>query len=205
MPDLARLTAALRGLLPAIAAVAATDPLLDHPVFPGEAITAIPRRMREFAAGRAALRAAMTDLGLPRQAVPMNPDRSPALPPGLAASITHSASACLAAAMAGPRGLGIDVEPDMPLPPDLIDTILTPGERNHAPDARLIFSAKETVYKAQYPVSRHLFSFDAVAITLEPHRFTATFLHPAPGFPAGTRLSGQWTRAEGHILTALIL
>ncbi len=204
MPDLDRLTAALRGLLPAAAAVAATDPQAEHPIWPGEQIAAIPRRQREFAAGRAALRMAMAALGLPPAAIPMNPDRSPALPAGLAASITHTAQACLAAAITGRRGLGIDLEPDEPLPPDILDTVLTPTERN-TPDARVIFSAKEALYKAQYPVSRSLFGFDAVAITLETHSFTATFLHAAPGFPAGTRRTGRWRRAENHILTALVI
>ena len=204
MPDLARLTAALRGLLPAGAAVAATDPQADHALLPGETIHAVPHRLREYAAGRTALRAAMADLGLPLVAIPMNPDRSPALPAGLAASISHTAQACLAAAMTGRRGLGIDIEPDEALPPGIRDTILTQAERG-TPDARVIFSAKEALYKAQYPVSNTLFGFDAIAITLQPGTFTATFLHPVAGFPTGTRLSGHWTRSENHILTALVL
>ena len=194
----------MRGLLPAGAAVAVTDPQADHPLLPGEHIAAVPRRLREFAAGRAALRAAMADLGLPATAIPMNPDRSPALPAGLAASITHTATACLAAAMTGRRGLGIDIEPDEPLPPDILDTVLTPPERG-TPDARVIFSAKEALYKAQYPITRRLFGFDAVAVTLQTATFTATFLQAIPGFPSGTRLTGCWTRAENHILTALVI
>lgn len=204
MPDLSRLAAAMRGLLPEGAAVAATDPQADHAVFRGEHIAAVPHRQREFAAGRAALRRVMADLGLPATAIPMNPDRSPALPAGLAASITHTARACLVAAMTGPRGLGIDLEPDDPLPSDILDTVLTLSERG-TPDARLVFAAKEALYKAQYPVSKTLFGFDAVAVTLETARFTATFLQAIPGFPAGTRLTGRWTRAENHILTALVI
>ena len=204
MPDLSRLAAALRGLLPAGAAVAATDPQADHPLLPGEHIAAVPRRQREFAAGRAALRAAMADLGLPPTAIPMHPDRSPALPAGLAASITHTATACLAAAMTGRRALAIDLEPDEPLPSDILDTVLTPAERG-TPDARVIFSAKEALYKAQYPLSGMLFGFDAVAVTLETATFTATFLQAVPGFPTGSRLTGHWTRTDGHILTALVI
>jgi 4'-phosphopantetheinyl transferase EntD len=205
MPDLVALAAALRTLLPPGAATAATDPQAEYPAFATEQIAAVARRQREFAAGRAALRAAMADLGLPPVAVPMNPDRSPAIPPGLAASISHTAEVCLAAAMAGPPGLGIDAEPDLPLPSDMIDLVLTPAERGSAADARLIFSAKEAVYKAQYPVSRRLFGFDAIAITLDSRSFAATFLQSVPGFPAGTRLNGRWIRAQGHIMTALVI
>lgn len=204
MPDLDRLTAALRAILPVNAAVAATDPTVDYPLLAGETITAVPRRLREYAAGRAALRQAMAALGLPAKPIPMNRDRSPALPAGLAASITHGERACLAAAMTGARSLGIDLEPDDPLPADLAAEILIPQEQG-TPDARLIFSAKEALYKAQYPVSQTLFGFDAVVVVVAPGTFVGTFLRAVPGFPAGTRLSGRWTRAEGHILTALII
>lgn len=203
-PDLIALADALRALLPAGSAVAATDPAQDHPLLPGEEIAAVPRRLREYAAGRAALRQTMAALGLPVVPVPMNPDRSPALPRGLVASISHTDTACLAAAMTGVRGIGIDLEPDQPLPPDLAAEILTRQERG-TPEARLIFSAKEALYKAQYPTSLALFGYDAVTITLEPGHFTGTFLHDIPGFPAGTRLSGRWTRAAGHILTVLVI
>ncbi|MGQ0565319.1 MAG: 4'-phosphopantetheinyl transferase family protein [Gemmobacter sp.] len=204
MPDLAALAAALRGLLPVGAAVVATDPRAAHALLPGEAIAAVPRRLREYAAGRTALRGAMAMLGLAQVAIPMNPDRSPALPQGLAASITHTDSVCLAAAMTGPLGLGIDLEPDRPLPPEAMADILTPAEHG-TPEPLVVFAAKEALYKAQYPVSRALFGFDAVAITLGPGAFIATFLHDVPGFPAGTRLPGRWCRVQGHILAALVL
>src|SRR5690606_967724 len=41
---------------------------------------AVPRRQREFAAGRTAARAAMSQLGWPPSAVPSAPDRSPIWP-----------------------------------------------------------------------------------------------------------------------------
>jgi 4'-phosphopantetheinyl transferase EntD len=105
--------------------------------------------------------------------------------------------------MAGAGGLGIDLEPDEPLPEGIIGTILTPGEAGL--DARLAFAAKEALYKAQYPVSRTLFDFHAIAVTLGPGRFTGTVLRDVPGFPAGTRLPGQWARAAGHVVTALVI
>jgi 4'-phosphopantetheinyl transferase EntD len=204
MPDLDRLSAALRSILPPGAAVAATDPQADHPLLPGEQIAAVPRRLREYGAGRAALRIATAALGLPPLPVPMNADRSPAIRPGLAASITHTATACLAAAMTGIRALGIDLEPDEPLPRDIIAETMTAAEAR-AQTPRVVFSAKEALYKAQYPLTRALFGYDAVAITLSPGTFTGTFLQGVPGFPAGTRLQGRWVRAEGHVLTAVIL
>ena len=46
MPDLDRLTAALRAILPVNAAVAATDPTVDYPLLAGETITAVPGRLQ---------------------------------------------------------------------------------------------------------------------------------------------------------------
>ena len=206
---LAVLERALRHLLPPGAAVAATDPKADHPTFPGEIIAAIPARRREFAAGRAALRAAMAELGLPPVAVPMRPNRAPDLPPGLAASITHGATACLAAAMRGPRALGIDLEEDAALPHELRDIILTPAERavTHVDPsaARLIFAAKEAFYKAQYPITGTLLDFQAVEISLMDQRFVATLRSPVPGLPTGVAISGRWVRAAEHLLIAVVI
>ena len=206
MPDLARLAAAARTLLPPGAGVAARDPRADHPAFPGEGITAIPSRNREFRAGRAAARAAMAALGLPQVAIPMRPDRAPDWPPGLSLSITHSASACLAAVLPGARGLGLNIEPDRPLPPDLWETVLSATEQaTHGPDAMAVFAAKEAAYKAQYPVSEALFDFQTLAIVLTPGAFRATFCLSVPGFPAGSVIAGRWSRAEGHILAAAVI
>ena len=61
-------------------------------------LKAIPRRQREFAAGRAAAREALTQLGWPAQAIPSAPDRSPVWPEGLVGSIAHTHSTCVAVA-----------------------------------------------------------------------------------------------------------
>ncbi len=98
------------------------------------------------------------------------------------------------------------------MPADLWPTVLLSEETNWAqsqPDpglaAKLIFSAKEAAYKAQYPVSLTLFGFDALALTLTDTAFSARFRRPVGPFAAGHTLKGRHTRAEGHILTAAIL
>ncbi len=206
--DLARLAAAARALLPG-AGVGAADPRTPHPAWPGEDIgAAVPRRLNEFRAGRAAARAALAELSLPPVAILVNPDRSPAFPPGLAGSITHTATAALAAVLPGARGLGIDLEPAEPLPPELWDSILSPTERaacDSPVKARLVFAAKEAAYKAQYPATRRLLEFDALAITLDATTVTATFTAPAGPFPAGHALTGRHACAEGHLLAAVTL
>ena len=202
--DLAALLAAARALLPAGVAVAACDPRGPQPtLLPGEAVRGIARRQQEFAAGRAAARLCMAELGLPPQAVPAAPDRSPLWPPGLSGSITHSATACLAALTRVPQLLGLDIEHDVPLPQEMHSLVLRPEERD-CPDPLLAFSAKEAAYKAQYPVTRTLFGFEVMQIRIDPpDRFTAIFRESIGAFAEGSRLEGRYARAGGHLLTVV--
>lgn len=213
MPDLAVLAASVRELLPRGTAVAATDPqVAGPPIWPDEAIEAVPKRLMEFAAGRTAVRLALAELGEQPQAVPVGPDRAPIWPEGVSGSITHSASACLAAVIRAPRLIGLDLEPDTPLEGDLWETVLRPEERDSIrgrPDAsrlaKLIFSAKEATYKAQYARSKALFGFDALSVILGRGSFEATFGIDVPGFAEGTTLNGRYCLIEGHFLTAVII
>ncbi len=213
MPDLAHLTAAARALLPPGTAVAGADPQILHPLLPGESLPgATPSRLREFSAGRHAARTAIAALGHPVRAISQADDRAPLWPAGLTGTITHSRTACLAAVSTTATGLGLDLEDDSPLDPDLWDIILLPPERLWAetqPDAaraaKLIFSAKEAAYKAQYPTSLTLFGFDTVLIQIEGPAFTATFQRPIGPFAKGMALTGRHTPINGHILTAVVL
>jgi 4'-phosphopantetheinyl transferase EntD len=212
MDKFAALAAAARRLLPASVAVATADPTKPaSPLWPGETLQgAISKRQREFASGRLAARAALAQLGLPAQAIPMGQDRAPVWPPGLNGSITHSDTLCLAAVTQGQTLIGIDLEPATPLERDLWDAILLPQERatltehpNATLFAKLMFSAKEAAYKAQYTRSKTLIGFEVFHITLSATGFTARFTQTVPGFAAGTRLHGKYTQTQGHYLTTV--
>lgn len=212
MPDLAALTASARGILPAAVAVVASDPTATAAaIWPSEQLRgAIAARQREFSAGRSAARQALSLLGHAQTAIPQGSDRAPVWPLGIAGSITHSATLCLAAVTRAPMLIGIDLEPDTPLAPDLWDVILLPAESaalsghpRAAQLAKLIFSAKEATYKAQYPRSKTLFGFDTIHISLFGAGFSARFTHAVPEFPADTILHGQFTRVDSHILTTV--
>ena len=214
MSEHAALIAAARKLIPAGVGLGWADPQLAHPLLPGEILErAVPKRQCEFSAGRAAARLAM---GLPDQPLPMRPDRTPLWPDGICGSISHSNSACLA--VAAPltllRGLGLDLEPALPLDRDLWQTVLTPTEQHFLaclPEAdrgltaKLIFSAKEAAYKAQYPISERLFGFDGFEISITEQTFIARFTTAVPGFAAMAELPGHWCFAGGHILTLVAI
>ena len=214
MSEHAALIAAARAIIPTGAGIGWADPRLAHPLLPGEVLErAVPKRQCEFSAGRAAARMAM---GLPDAMIALRPDRAPLWPVGICGSISHSDAACLA--VAAPlklfRGLGLDLEPSLPLDRDLWQTVLTPAEQHFLaclPEAdrgltaKLIFSAKEAAYKAQYPISERLFGFDGFEISITEQTFTSRFTISVPGFAAGTDLQGCWQIAGKHILTLVTI
>lgn len=206
-------------------AVAAADPRAPATgLLPEEAPPAgrmIDKRHREFAAGRRAARAAMAALGLPPAAIPMGPDRAPVWPGGVTGSISHTDTHCLAAVTrtdatrAGDvKSLGLDLEPDMALEPELWPEICTSAELDWldtrpAPErgrlARLIFSAKECVYKAQYPLTGMMLGFDAFGIApdLAAGTFTATAMQPLPPLSARARFNGRQTVLRDVLATVV--
>ncbi|MBY6159629.1 4'-phosphopantetheinyl transferase superfamily protein [Mameliella alba] len=179
-----------------------------HGLFPDEtaAMTnAQPARRAEFAAGRRAARQAMARLGLPPAPVPMAPDRAPVWPTGLVGSISHAGGLCLAvvARATAFAALGVDLESDAPLDPDLISEICLPEELVGLPEAQRgghaarIFSAKEAAYKAHYPRARLVFGFHGLHVDMERGcaRFTS---HPeVAAFPPESRAELPLQQATG--------
>jgi len=214
-----QLEALVAALFPVPVGVGITDPLtgpetgLFH--VEQEAIRhAVPARQREFRAGRAAARMAQAALGLVAQAVPMGSDRAPIWPDGLCGTISHAGDTCIAVVCNNPAitALGLDIEVNEGLPPDVLDTVLLPDERrlidlHPSPEslARLFFSAKECAYKAQYPLTGQLFGFDTIAITVDLAQgvFEARFTRPVPPFARDARLAGRLSIIGRLIVTAI--
>lgn len=197
---------ALRSLLPPGLALAEDDPRATPTgLWPAEsAATArmTPARLHEFAAGRRAARTAMAALGLPEAALPMGADRAPVWPDGVTGSIAHHATVCLA--LAGRRadwaGLGLDLEPDRPLPSDLAATICLPGEAADARAALAVFCAKEAAYKALFPTIATVLEFFDMAVTFDPDgRFRARLTRDVASLGADTEIPGKILRARGQV------
>ncbi|MGR3617833.1 MAG: 4'-phosphopantetheinyl transferase family protein [Paracoccaceae bacterium] len=207
----------LRGLVSDDIAIAVTHPALNLPApLPEEANCLSPRavekRRREFAAGRFAARRALKDISEQPVAIPIGPDRAPIWPKGVTGSITHTAT-CAAAAVthvAKASAIGLDVEEATPLKRQLFNEILLKPEQRWADTqanpplmAKLIFSAKEAAYKAQYTHSQQYFGFMGMETDwdLDGRSFTATFTRDAAPFTIGQSLSGRFAIGEGLILT----
>ncbi|WP_420339133.1 4'-phosphopantetheinyl transferase family protein [Roseibium sp.] len=178
---------------------------------------AVPSRRSEFFAGRECARKAMRDLGFQPTAIGVRPDRSPIWPNGLIGTISHSKTVCLAAVSRQNDDLlsiGLDIEPDLPLPEDMWDTICTSNERTwlaglpsaeRARQALRMFTAKESAYKAQYPLTQEFFEFEDLEIAFDGHDFFAVLQRNITGFAKGTKLWGRQAIYCGHFVSAVFL
>lgn len=214
---LLEIRAAIHRMLPA-GVVASAGAIGTHPgpLAPGErAATArmSPRRLREFAAGRGQARQALAELGVESPDLAVGPGRAPLWPAGFVGSISHGGDLVLAvaASSATVRGIGIDLEPDVPLDADLLPRICRPEELARLPAsadrprrAKLVFSAKESVYKCIAPRSGVFLEFEDVEIlfAIGSDRFQARGHGPAAALLAPATLAGAFATAGGYWVTA---
>jgi len=169
-------------------------------------------RIEQFSAGRVCSRIALGRLGV-AATTPLlrGEDRAPIWPPGFIGSISHTDTWCAAAVARTEdiRSLGIDLESSTPLKEALLKRVCTPKERDWlhelpAPGVtgKILFSAKEAVYKCQYPLSNQFLGFHAVEIELGEDSFQAVFQQEAGGFKPGDVISGRYLVEEGLVATA---
>ncbi len=139
------------------------DPAELHPAETEYVARAVPKRIAEFAAGRACAKAALAEFGVHEFALRAAPDRQPIWPEGFIGSITHTTGFCAAAVAprASMLALGLDTEIVGAPTRDIWPTIsrneelawvqsLPAGDQPAA--ITLLFAAKEAFYKCQYPL-----------------------------------------------------
>ena len=113
-----------------------------------------PHVRRASGAARIAGRALLGRLGLLECAIAQGSSGAPVWPEGVVGSFAHDDEVAVAAVARDNdiAALGIDVEPADPLPSELQALVLTKREQMQMPPAswsgRLVFAAKEAVYKA---------------------------------------------------------
>lgn len=212
-----QLEAVARSILPEGTSLAATDPRGPQPdPFPAEEAPlarAFPSRRREYCAGRAMARQAMEALGRTPEPILQAPDRAPIWPKGLAGSISHTSTLCIAALSEDLLSLGIDIEENVDLEPGLVTAICREAEiaRLKGPDllrlAKLTFCAKEAVYKAQYPLTGEMMEFTDLDLRFDfaNLRFSATFSRQVGCFEEGCQLAGLFAGAADHLVTTVAI
>ncbi|MGE7387570.1 4'-phosphopantetheinyl transferase family protein [Streptomyces sp. NPDC004126] len=202
-----------------------SDPVLPTPLFASEEeliAGASAGRRREFSTSRACAREAMADLGVAPVPLLRDAHGAPLWPAGVVGSMAHSKGyrAAAVARSAEVAGIGIDVEPNEPLRHTMVrERVTIPEERGQLARLgtcesgihwdRLLFAAKESVYKAWYPLTGVILDFDEAAVAVNPWSgtFKARVLGRVPlvdGVPV-TAFHGRWLVEDGLVMTAVAL
>jgi 4'-phosphopantetheinyl transferase EntD len=207
---------------PAVIAVEAFDDPPDVHLYPQEEALlqkAVTSRRLEFGTARWCARRALAKLGLPAAPILPGPRGAPSWPDGVAGSMTHCPGyrAAALAHSTDMAAIGIDAEPDGPLPDGVRDRIASPEElaalaalMAAAPGTswdKLLFSAKESTYKAWFPLAQRWLGFTDASISISPAdgTFTVRLLVPGPVL-AGRQLTefhGRWLVRNGLAVTAI--
>jgi len=195
------------------------------PLHPEEAELLSPRavekRRREFSLGRAAAHGAIASL-LGRSSQPIRKGKrgEPLWPQGLVGSITHSGETAVAAVGRGrdTGGIGIDLEElSREVSLEISRRVCTPREREWVSAGgeeekhlrlRMIFSAKESTFKALFPVEEVFLGFQDAELVWDPpgSRFQGILQRRAGGpYPSGYRFSVECRRARDSVFTLLCL
>jgi 4'-phosphopantetheinyl transferase EntD len=137
----------------------------------------VPKRAREFAAGRLCARRALAEFGMADFPIKVAADRRPLWPPSIVGSITHTDGFCAAvvAERSSLVSIGIDSERAESVKPELWESICVADEiawlnslagTQRRAAATLMFSAKEAFYKCQYPLTLQFLGFLDVQVQL---------------------------------------
>lgn len=174
------------------------------------------QRSREFTTTRYLARRALTDLGWPAAPILKRPAGNPAWPVGVVGSMTHCRRTCAVVIAEATKyhGLGIDAEIAQDLSPALLDLIATPLEQRLIENSKVpfastvLFSAKESVFKAWYPMTNSWLDFSDAHVHLGTDgAFNVTLLVHGLS-PAGTsltRMRGSWCEYNGVIRTLVAI
>ncbi|MEV8307274.1 4'-phosphopantetheinyl transferase superfamily protein [Streptomyces flavidovirens] len=190
---------------------------------------AVPRRAREFTTGRYCARQALARFGIPPGPILRDAHGAPVWPDRIRGSITHCDGyrAAAVAEKSSVAAIGIDAEPHTALPPGVLGTISVPHEAagigallRGRPDIRwdrLLFSAKESAYKAwQFPPSwlgggraQKELDFKDITVSFDVARaaFTARIAAggATPLAPTAPHLAGRWLAGADLLLTTVVV
>jgi 4'-phosphopantetheinyl transferase EntD len=216
------------------ASVAAVEAFADtdgapHPDEEPLVARAVDKRRREFVTTRACARTALRRWVAEPGPILAEAGGAPIWPGGFVGSLTHCAGYRAAAVgrAVDVAAIGIDAEPHEPLPPEVVGAVMSPAEQaaldRHRADRpgqhwdRMLFSAKESTYKAWFPLTGRWLTFREAEVTFTGAviadgpfaggSFTSRLLVPGP-VVGGVRVStfeGRWRVGRGFLVTAIVV
>lgn len=190
-----------------LSTVKSEDGLLDPE--PEAVQRAVQKRRAEFAAGRRAARLALRGAGYDAVAIPKGAHRAPVWPEGLVGSLSHDGGLAIAgvAPLSRVAALGLDLAEAADFPAHLRAEILRtePEKRQSGLEARVNFSAKETVFKALYPIVQEYFGFGAVEVSpnMDAGLFDVRLRRSLGPYPEDARFQGRFAIVERRLVTLL--
>ncbi|MGD8165414.1 4'-phosphopantetheinyl transferase family protein [Pantoea sp. FN0307] len=186
---------------------------------PNALTSAVAKRRADYLAGRYAAHQLLSLSGC-NGTVNIGPDRLPVWPSGWNGSISHTSH--WAIAVISPLqyriSLGVDIETSCT---EIIREIAT-SFTNHHERALLsrsslpieialliVFSAKESLFKALFPQAQHIFGFEAAILCeLNPQHNSFTFRltqRLSPTLPAGYVVTGVYSLQGNKVITLVMV
>lgn len=168
------------------------------------------KRKAEHLAGRIAAAYALNDRTIPG----IGPSGEPLWPQGISGSITHSNAQAMAVVTQHPALIGIDCETILPeneareIKDGIIDaqeeSVLSHSGYPFALALTLVFSAKESLFKALFPQVQAWMGFDSARVTqLVEKTLTLALTCPRAGYPEGTAFTLHWQQHGEQAITLL--
>ena len=174
----------------------------------------VERRRREFATGRVLARNGLERFfGITGFDLLNAPDRAPVWPHGISGSIAHSHTRAWVALVDSAYGtVGIDGEDRVELGRNLWHLTLrdeevayleTLDDSSRGRRALAIFSAKEALYKAQYPRSHSFMDYKSLRVEFaDAGLLRGTFQQAVGPFPNRFVVNGRWLNGDS-LVTAI--
>jgi len=205
----------------AITSVVATTEMWQQPCYAEEwalVDNAVSKRQKEFQAGRNCARQALAQLGIGNYPILSGPRREPVWPKGIVGSITHCNNYCAVALSSKStcKAIGIDAEEKTSLDKDSLDLVCTKAEKKWLNKrglansfwSKVIFSAKESLFKCYYPLTHEYLDFLDAEFTLDPDKNTFSASIPgkaAEPFNNEKPIEGRFLIDDNYIYTSLVL
>ena len=169
-----------------------------------------PLRKNAFSSGRHAVHLAQNELGLEPSEIPAA-GRKPIWPIGQVGSITHSTDFAAAIVSRDLLSVGVDIERLGRIKQKLHNKFFTSTEISSISQMTeggadsIIFSAKESIYKAIYSIVERYVNFQEVELILSPKNstFSVSYMGENMSSLRNYETCGYGSVFKGHVLTVV--